>query len=171
MTLIGRQLHSALLVAVSSSKLKRRNDLTSQLTPDYEETVSGLLRKIPLLHCFVLLSSFKFAFQHHLQRSHFSARRLPRIHMAESTEEIRSLCLSCEREFQFLCGSLNTNNNRVLPSTKVEDELARFKIWATNIGAANIGRASLDYRLRDAEYLQEDVMSLLEDLEENIHQG
>jgi hypothetical protein len=91
---------------------------------------------------------------------------------ADSTEEIRRLCLDCQKEFRSLCGALKTNqNSNGLSSTKVEDELARFKIWATNIGAMNIGRASLDYRLRDAEYLQEDVASLLEDLKENLRQG
>jgi hypothetical protein len=70
-----------------------------------------------------------------------------------------------------VCAAIQPENTSDVSRTELEDELARFKIWATNIGAMNVGKASLDHRLRDAEYLHEDVTSLLKDLQENLREG
>ena len=49
---------------------------------------------------------------------------------------------------------------------EIVGEEARFKIWSGNIGAHSTGRRSLQYRLRDASHLEEQVKSLLEELSE-----
>jgi hypothetical protein len=49
-----------------------------------------------------------------------------------------------------------------------EDENTRFKMWAGNLGAHQRGRASLDYRLREAPHLQEQVVYLLKDLSQSL---
>ena len=51
-------------------------------------------------------------------------------------------------------------------TTRLEDELGRFKIWAGNIAAHRPAhsRRSLEYRLRDSSKLREMVLSLLQDL-------
>ncbi|MCJ1459928.1 hypothetical protein MMC28_010307 [Mycoblastus sanguinarius] len=49
-----------------------------------------------------------------------------------------------------------------------EDELGRLKIWAGNIGAHLHGQASLDFRLRDASHIRQNVTELLEDLCQTI---
>jgi hypothetical protein len=81
---------------------------------------------------------------------------------------IARLCLECQTHFETL--ETYDGENR-LSSTTVEDELGRFRMWASNIGALNTGRASLDYRLRDANYLYETVKSLLEDLKRSLSEG
>ncbi|KAJ0422969.1 hypothetical protein BJY00DRAFT_310570 [Aspergillus carlsbadensis] len=50
----------------------------------------------------------------------------------------------------------------------IEDQLGRFSIWASNTGVFAAARASLDYRLREAEEVQRLVMGLLRTLDESI---
>ena len=52
----------------------------------------------------------------------------------------------------------------VLSSTSWTDELGRLRIWAANIGAHQIGQSSLDFRLRDASHIKDQILSLLADL-------
>jgi len=49
-----------------------------------------------------------------------------------------------------------------------EDESTRFNIWAGNLGAHQSGGASLDYRLREAPHLHQQVAYLLEDLTQSL---
>ena len=42
-----------------------------------------------------------------------------------------------------------------------EDELGRLRIWAANIGAHQTNQSSLDFRLRDASHVREQVIELL----------
>ncbi|KAK0724606.1 hypothetical protein B0H67DRAFT_109181 [Lasiosphaeris hirsuta] len=58
--------------------------------------------------------------------------------------------------------------SRGISLPRVNDELARFKVWAGNIGAHRSGRSSLDYRLRDASHLRDQVVRLLEDISESL---
>ncbi|KAL8708515.1 MAG: hypothetical protein Q9225_007585 [Loekoesia sp. 1 TL-2023] len=48
------------------------------------------------------------------------------------------------------------------------DLLGRFNVWAGNIGAGQQGRASLDYRLREAGYIKEAVIRTLQHLSEAL---
>ena len=96
--------------------------------------------------------------------------------MAESvsipTQTIATLCLDCQKHFRTLHDTLQSKNkDNELSSIAVQNELGRFRIWASNIGAMHIGRLSLDYRLRDADYLYQDVTSLLEDIKESLIEG
>lgn len=81
---------------------------------------------------------------------------------------------SCQRQFETLIEAftkVNGERRGELSRTAIMDERGRFRVWATNIGALNVGRASLDYRLKDAQYLQQNVKSLLEDLKESLSEG
>lgn len=49
--------------------------------------------------------------------------------------------------------------------------LERFKMWSGNCGAHRIGRASLDHRLREAPEIHQQVLTLLQDLENALHEG
>ncbi|KAF2803297.1 uncharacterized protein BDZ99DRAFT_339620, partial [Mytilinidion resinicola] len=51
---------------------------------------------------------------------------------------------------------------------QVRDEYGRFKIWSGNIAAHHTGRRSLEYRLRDASHIREQVVVLLVELEETL---
>jgi len=89
-----------------------------------------------------------------------------------STQTIAGLCLDCQNHFRILHDTLRSENkDSELSSIDVQNELGRFRIWASDIGAMHIGRASLDHRLRDAEYLYQDVTSLLEDIKESLIGG
>lgn len=50
----------------------------------------------------------------------------------------------------------------------VEDQLARFSLWTSSIGAFAQGQASMDHRLRDTPDVYDAVMSLLEALSESV---
>jgi len=63
-------------------------------------------------------------------------------------------------------GSSLFDTHHFLPS--LENEVTRFKMWAGNLGAHQAGRASLDYRLREASHLQEQVVYLLRDASESL---
>ena len=54
---------------------------------------------------------------------------------------------------------------------RIEDELARFKVWSANIGAHRGGRSSLDFRLRDTSRIRLQVLQLLRDLSESLNEG
>lgn len=87
---------------------------------------------------------------------------------------IARLGFECQRRFAVLreaVASTITGYDDDVTSSAVDDELGRFRIWAKNIGALSVGRASLDYRLRDADYLNNNVKSLLEDLNESLCEG
>ncbi|KAK6852175.1 hypothetical protein PG995_012300 [Apiospora arundinis] len=61
-----------------------------------------------------------------------------------------------------------TTTDAVFVLAKIKDEQDRFKVWSGNIGAHRKGTSSLDYRLRDASNLREEVQSLLQDLLEAL---
>ena len=65
-------------------------------------------------------------------------------------------------------GSNNPHQTGTQPRPKFDDAFTRFKMWAGNLGAHQSGRASLDYRLREAPHLQEQVIYLLEDLSQSL---
>ncbi|KAK6838008.1 zinc finger transcription factor ace1 [Apiospora arundinis] len=56
----------------------------------------------------------------------------------------------------------------VIVLVKIKDEQDKFKVWSGNIGAHRKGTSSLDYRLRDASNLREEVQSLLQELLESL---
>jgi hypothetical protein len=90
----------------------------------------------------------------------------------DSVPILARLSLECQTQFEILNASLaSANGGKVQFATIIDDELGRFRLWASNIGAINMGKASLDHRLRDVEYLHQNVKSLLEDLEENLREG
>src|SRR5277367_3225623 len=48
-----------------------------------------------------------------------------------------------------------------VPQSLWLDELGRLRIWAANIGAHQVGQSSLDYRLRDASHIKDQISTLL----------
>ena len=60
------------------------------------------------------------------------------------------------------CGN-NNESNRQKQLKEVEDDFAKFKLWAGNLGAAHSGKTyaiSLDYRLRQASFYKQQVSTL-----------
>ncbi|KAE8141517.1 hypothetical protein BDV38DRAFT_278873 [Aspergillus pseudotamarii] len=84
-------------------------------------------------------------------------RRVPTI--AEAAE-------TCLRSFNECLGQLKILDAR--EQLLLEDQLGRFSIWASNIGAFAPRRASLDHRLRLAPDVQRLVRGLLQTLNDHI---
>jgi hypothetical protein len=78
---------------------------------------------------------------------------------------ISSLLIECLSLFnaQVACDDLVAHGAEV-PQSLWLDELGRLRIWAANIGAHQTGQSSLDYRLRDASHIKDQIIRLLERL-------
>lgn len=73
------------------------------------------------------------------------------------------LCL--QRFEQLLSHEVPASNpSQLLVFSKLQDEKTRFRVWCGNIGAHKTGRSSLEYRLRDASHIRQQVLRLLDDL-------
>ncbi|KAL7935837.1 hypothetical protein V8C35DRAFT_298354 [Trichoderma chlorosporum] len=58
-----------------------------------------------------------------------------------------------------------------LPLKNVQEEFDKYKLWAGNMGAAHSGenyKISLDYRLRDALFIQDQILNFLATLDDKI---
>jgi hypothetical protein len=49
--------------------------------------------------------------------------------------------------------------------TVLKDLWGRFRSWCGNLGALQLGHASLDYRLRESIDVQQSLISLIQDLQ------
>lgn len=63
------------------------------------------------------------------------------------------------------------DESRKAKAVDAEDQLARFKIWAGNIGVDAEGHASLDYRLRDSPQARALMLELIERLQSHLQRG
>ncbi|KAK3368852.1 hypothetical protein B0T24DRAFT_721905 [Lasiosphaeria ovina] len=91
---------------------------------------------------------------------------------------VKGLVLSCLQAFDVLSAAisaaeagdgernydLQVTQSQTFSLATVMDQLARSKIWAGNIGVHRKGRSSLDYRLREASHIRDQVVRLLGDL-------
>lgn len=102
---------------------------------------------------------------------------------------VKDHVLLCLHAFDVLSGTISTievgddqrghedtvdaNQSQVLGLTAatVNDQVARFKVWAGNIGAHRKGRSSLDYRLREASHIRAQIIRLLGDLLDALQDG
>ena len=74
----------------------------------------------------------------------------------------------CLSRLEALVLKLKTNTTASLPGldpTSWEDELGRLKVWGGNLAAHQTGQASLEYRLRDASHIQQNIVELLNALD------
>lgn len=84
---------------------------------------------------------------------------------------ISSTVKSCLDGFRLLSADLDIDQslNSLLPG--VSNQLARFKVWAGNIGAHLTGRSSLEYRLRDSSSIRNQVVKLLDNIRDSLKDG
>ncbi|KAL4739328.1 hypothetical protein BDV11DRAFT_170125, partial [Aspergillus similis] len=86
-------------------------------------------------------------------------------------DDISALSSSCISWFDTLTRSLHTSSDefrKQMVPMAVENEYARFKIWAGNLGALQRGRSSLDARLRDSVVLRAAVLKFLGQLQDSL---
>ncbi|CAK7229615.1 hypothetical protein SBRCBS47491_007310 [Sporothrix bragantina] len=76
-------------------------------------------------------------------------------------------CLAAFRSFLALRDGEWEDNSGI----HVENDFARFKVWAGNIGAHKKGQSSMEYRLRDASHIQKEVLRLLGQLGELLKEA
>ena len=83
---------------------------------------------------------------------------------------IASQYACCEEFFKKLLEVLETPNDQAV-TPRLLDEFGRFSVWAGDVGAHQTGRASLDYRLREASHIHLQLTELLEELREDLDEG
>jgi uncharacterized C2H2 Zn-finger protein len=74
---------------------------------------------------------------------------------------ITRVLLPCLKQFNALLEH-DPGSFEEVPYPLWEDERGRLRLWAANIGAHHKGLSSLDYRLRDASHIKDQVIKLLE---------
>lgn len=84
--------------------------------------------------------------------------------MAASISSSIIACLQSFNEFIEDIRHLQKTNGRDIVAGPWEDELGRLRVWAANIGAHQTGQSSLDFRLRDASHVREQIIKLLQGL-------
>ena len=85
---------------------------------------------------------------------------------------ISSSIVASLKAFNALVEKLNSTDPDDLPESlsigQWEDELGRLRMWAANIGAHKTGQSSLDFRLRDASHIRNQILKLLKNVEASI---
>lgn len=94
-----------------------------------------------------------------------------------SSFDIRARAQDCIDQFQTLLlikediNSAEDAGGNLYDVGWVEEQLARFKMWAGNIGAFAEAHASLDYRLRDSEETRRYMLDFLFSLRSFVQSG
>lgn len=94
-----------------------------------------------------------------------------------TSADIRARADECLGHFKFLLEiETQVRDSRKGPASsndepQIDDQRARFKIWAGNIGVFADGHASLDYRLRDNENARNLMKSFLGSLIDFLRRG
>lgn len=70
-----------------------------------------------------------------------------------------------------LSASEKSEYHEQMPMSFVIDQSGRFNVWAGNIGAQKRGSTSLDYRLRDASHIKDQVVGQLKFLAQRLEDG
>lgn len=69
-----------------------------------------------------------------------------------------------------VCWKLFERCAKVSPS-HLGRNYGKFKVWCGNLGVRQGGHASLDWRLKDDDVMENEVFSMLTDLEDDLQQG
>ena len=77
---------------------------------------------------------------------------------------ISSSILACLKSFNEFIEEIRHSQQANPDAGAWEDELGRLRMWAANIGAHQTGQSSLDFRLRDASHIREQIVKLLQGL-------
>lgn len=81
---------------------------------------------------------------------------------------ISTLAKRCLASFgQCLQDTLGFGNPRY---STIEDEMARFSIWISNMAVLDIGKDGLNYRTRESPEVQRLILGILEILQEYIEE-
>ncbi len=87
---------------------------------------------------------------------------------------ISSSIIACLMSFNELIERITYIQKRNVEGLVVgawEDELGRLRMWAANIGAHQTGQSSLDFRLRDASHIRDQIIKLLQGLVRRLQEA
>ena len=84
--------------------------------------------------------------------------------MATSISALIRPCLQIYRDLFVNIHEFASAHGAEAFSVPWEDELGRLQVWTANIGAHQTGQSSLDFRLRDASHIRQQIVRLLQDL-------
>ncbi|KAJ5719361.1 Zinc finger C2H2 [Penicillium malachiteum] len=90
----------------------------------------------------------------------------------DSVTNISPIVVRCLRNLNQLVTEGLSSFESEVSQALWKDELGRLRVWAANIGAHQTGQSSLDYRLRDASHIKNQVIRILQRLQrltEDIH--
>jgi hypothetical protein len=93
---------------------------------------------------------------------------------SDDASSIAILVQKCLEGFHDACSKLAKADPSIrskLTPGVVHDSLGRFRLWVGNIGAHRRGKASLDYKLREASHIRIRVLELLQNLESVLHEA
>ncbi|KAJ5629739.1 Zinc finger C2H2 [Penicillium herquei] len=108
----------------------------------------------------------------------FSARSIAKSEQSvlatktDSVTNISPIVVRCLRSLNQLVTEDLSSFDSEVPQALWKDELGRLRVWAANIGAHQTGQSSLDYRLRDASHIKNQIIRILQRLQrltEDIH--
>ena len=85
--------------------------------------------------------------------------------MAVSISATLIPCLKSFNQIQDLVKQPDYKHEEEVSSISWTDELGRLRVWASNIGAHQTGQSSLEFRLRDASHISQQITKLLKDLD------
>ncbi|KAL9004775.1 MAG: hypothetical protein Q9188_002410 [Gyalolechia gomerana] len=85
-----------------------------------------------------------------------------------ATKSISQSFFACSKAFNEGLEALRLHGE--VHMSKWDDEMGRLRIWAANIGAHQTGQSSLDFRLRDAPHIHQQLIDLLDDLIQAIYE-
>ncbi|KAJ5697544.1 Zinc finger C2H2 [Penicillium malachiteum] len=104
-------------------------------------------------------------------QSTFSARPIAKSEQSvlatktDSVTNISSIVVRCLRNLNQLVSEDLSSFESEVPQALWKDELGRLRVWAANIGAHQTGQSSLDYRLRDASHIKNQIIRILQRLQ------
>ncbi|KAL8702444.1 MAG: hypothetical protein Q9201_004395 [Fulgogasparrea decipioides] len=91
--------------------------------------------------------------------------------MAASISASIIACLKAFNAFVEQLQDLDNKNPARLLVQRWQDELGRLRMWAANIGAHQTNQSSLDYRLRDSSHVRRQIIKLLDQLLNRLHEA
>lgn len=85
---------------------------------------------------------------------------------------IRAVTEACMRVFAIVCSEAERlDDSRATSCDDLAEEFGRFRVGTANLGALAKGHSALDWRLRDAEVMRSTVLSLLQELRNELELG
>lgn len=92
---------------------------------------------------------------------------------AKDRNRLRIVATSCWKIFESCSRIPDTTlspQDADLRTSLVDQEYGRFKVWCGSLGVRQSGHASLDWRLKDAEMVENETFIMLKDLEDDLGQ-